>query len=449
MLIKFISRCTVITGSKQLQAFNTPRSVSASVRVFSSLLRETQSAKLPPRHQRQPGRPLKHFRCQQVRNLFYSDREGNIHSSVTTAEMEDIKAKVELHVHLDGSIRPSTLWELSRQKNIPLPYTDDKELAKACIAQKPYSLDNFLKSFRLIVPAIYGDLDAIERISYEFCEDCSAQNIAYSEVRYSPQILTGPMRVNDIKENSVTAREVVQSVNRGLQRGSADFNVIVRSILCCIRPFPAWSEDVVDLCAEFRDSGVVGIDLAGNEPTHEHETDQRHINAFQKAKDLGIHRTVHAGENGPAAVVKEAIEVLHAERIGHGYHSVDVDSIYQLVRDRNVHIETCPCSSVVTGAVTEDLTKHPIIRFARDNVNYSISTDDPIITGKKIDDDYSVVINDMGLTVDEIIRTNLNAARSTFLPQTEKQELIERLEKFYSTETNDLKTAAAANITST
>ncbi|XP_054723023.1 adenosine deaminase-like, partial [Uloborus diversus] len=136
------------------------------------------------------------------------------------------KYKIELHIHLDGAIRTSTLWELAKEKKIDLHVDSEEEFCSSLMVDEPTSLKDFLKPFERILPIIVGDLKAIERIAYEFCEDAAKENILYAEPRYSPHLLSSC---------SVTAKDVVKAVNKGLARGSKDFGVHVRTILCCVR----------------------------------------------------------------------------------------------------------------------------------------------------------------------------------------------------------------------
>jgi len=325
------------------------------------------------------------------------------------------KDKVELHVHLDGSVRLETVLDLANKRGIKLPADNVTDLAPYCRANPSMNLTEFLACFAVFTPPFIGDISAIERIAYEFCEDSANAGIMYSEVRYSPHLMTG---------DSLTPGQVVEAVSRGLEKGSAEFGIMMRSILCCMRHVPAWNMEVVDLCVKYRDAGVVGIDLAGDEINF---PNKEHIPAFQKAVELGVHRTVHAGESGPALHVKEAIELMGAERIGHGYHVIDDPAILQLAKDKGTHFEVCPHSSIVTSSVKNDPSVHPLIKMVAAGLNYSISTDDTTLTGLPITEDYRLVMEGMKLSRADVARGNINAAKSVFLPEEEKKTLVEKI----------------------
>ncbi|XP_030640618.1 adenosine deaminase-like isoform X1 [Chanos chanos] len=343
------------------------------------------------------------------------------------------KPKVELHVHLDGAIRVETIMDVAKRRGMTLPAATVDEMRDLCSLKEPATLTEFLSKFDHYVPVVAGDREAIKRIAYEFVEDKAKQGVIYVEVRYSPHLLAN-RDVEPIpwqqKQGDLTPDEVVNSVNQGLSAGEKAFKTKARSILCCMRHMPNWSSDVIELCKKYCDDGVVGIDLAGDE-LMDTESYPGHRRAYEEAVKSGIHRTVHAGEVGPASVVWEAVEILKAERIGHGYHVTEDQALYKRLLDQNMHFETCPLSSRQTGACDPDFTKHPLIRFQVDKANYSLNTDGPLVLNSDLNLDYEVAQKYMGFTEDEFRRVNVNAAKSCFLPEGEKRELLRQLCEAY------------------
>ncbi|XP_069739819.1 adenosine deaminase [Narcine bancroftii] len=343
------------------------------------------------------------------------------------------KPKIELHLHLDGAIKPETILYFSKKRKINLAADTVEELVSNIGYDEPLDLTQFLKRFCYYMPAIAGDREAVKRIAYELVEMKAKEGIIYLEVRYSPHLLANS-NVDPIpwdqKPGDLTPDEVVDLVNKGLKEGEKDFKIKARSILCCMRHMPEWSAEVVRLSKKYHSEGVVGIDLAGDESLSA-DVHSGHGLAFEEAVKCGIHRTVHAGEVGPPARVKEAVDVLKAERIGHGYHSIKDPDLYNRLLKLNLHFETCPLSSYLTGACDPDFTKHPIIRFRKDKANYSLNTDDPLIFKSTINMDYNIASKYLGLTEEEFERVNINAAKSSFLPEKEKEELLSTLYKAY------------------
>ncbi|CAF2131240.1 unnamed protein product [Rotaria magnacalcarata] len=359
-------------------------------------------------------------------------------------------ALVELHIHLDGSFRHSTLFELAEKKGITLPNgmkaTIEDFIPYVSVQSACQSLAEFLEKFPFFLNIVAGDVDALERVAYEFVEDQAIQGVLYTEARYSPQFLMG---------NTLTPEQVIEAINRGFERGIKEFHVDIRTLLCCIRPHPEWSMGVVDLANKYRSAGVVGIDLAGSEHNYSYSP---HAAAFERAVKLGIHRTVHAGETGSADSVLQAIQQCHAERIGHGYAIVDDPAIYEIVHNRDIHLECCLTSSLHTNAVGKymptDIEKHeehfrlhghetkttlhihakskkeiwhPIHHFARDHINFSLSCDDPSVSQITIEHEYEHALTDLKLSPAQLSQCVFNAARSSFLPENEKNQLIDRL----------------------
>ncbi|XP_037355164.1 adenosine deaminase [Talpa occidentalis] len=343
------------------------------------------------------------------------------------------KPKVELHVHLDGAIKPETILYYGKKRGVALPADTVEGLKNIIGMDKPLSLPGFLAKFDYYMPAIAGCREAIKRIAYEFVEMKANEGVVYVEVRYSPHLLANS-KVYPIpwgqQEGDLTPSEVVALVNQGLQEGERDFRVKVRSILCCMRHQPDWSPEVVALCKKYREQGVVAIDLAGDETIPDSSLFQGHLQAYEEAVRSGIHRTVHAGEVGSAEVVKQAVERLKTERLGHGYHTIEDPALYAKLLAENMHFEVCPRSSYLTGAWRPE-TEHAVVRFKRDKANYSINTDDPLIFKSTLNTDYHMLKNLMDFTEDEFKRLNIKSAESSFLPENEKKELLDQLHKAY------------------
>ncbi|KAJ8016971.1 hypothetical protein DPEC_G00012930 [Dallia pectoralis] len=345
------------------------------------------------------------------------------------------KPKIELHVHLDGAIRVKTILDVARRRGIVLKAENEDQMKHLCVVHKPVKeFTEFLDKFEEYMHVIAGDREAIKRIAYEFVEDKSKEGVIYVEVRYSPHFLANtdvePIPWNQ-KEGDVSPSDVVHLVNQGLAEGERDFNIKARSILCCMRHMPNWSMEVVELCKKYKDEGVVAIDLAGDESIN-CEAQPGHRLAYEEAVKCGIHRTVHAGEGGPSSAVKEAVEVLKAERIGHGYNTLDDRVLYKQLLEQNMHFELCPISSVLTAACDPDYTKNPVVTFKNDKANYSLNTDDPLIFDSTLQLDYRTAQEYMGFTEEEFERLNINSAKSSFLPEKEKKELVNKLYEAYS-----------------
>ncbi|XP_046680243.1 adenosine deaminase-like [Homalodisca vitripennis] len=345
------------------------------------------------------------------------------------------RKKIQLHLHLDGSVRPSTAWELAQEKGIKIPgVTNFEEFKKACIVSNPSNLWGFLQHFGVFWPAFCGDLDALERNAYEFCEDAQKNGVIYAEVRYSPTTSLGDKAFKVV--GPLGYDEVIRRISFGLKRGEHDFGVKTRTILC--GGYCKESNDLYQtlrLCQAHYYEGVVGMDLLTLQQEHgiieEAPLVEPIISVYQEAARTGVHRTVHAAEASGAHSVQRAVYGLGSERIGHGYHVLEEPEIYNKCLQDRIHFECCPYSSLLTGSVKTGGKTHPIIRFANDRANFSISADDPTVTGHHVQDDYALLAN-WGLSEDLMAQANLNAAYSSFLDDHGKHDLLKTLKEDYA-----------------
>lgn len=329
------------------------------------------------------------------------------------------KRRVELHVHMDGAVRVDTFLDVARRRGIELPTRTPEGLRR--LVQVPHdcrSLTRFLETFGFFLPII-SEAEAVERIAYEMCEDEARNGVRYFEARFSPHVLVS---------DGFTAEEAVERALAGLEKGARRFGVGNRAILCCMRHRPDWSDEVVSLAIKYRADGVAAIDLAGDET---HFGGDAHAAAFRRALEAGVPATVHAGEAGPAANVAEALDLLLARRIGHGYHVVDDEALYERVRRDRVPLECCITSSLQTGAVPS-LEIHPVRRFIRDRANFSLSTDDPGVSGIDLEHEYRLAAGEFGLDLAQEKELNLRALEAAFLPADERARIRADIEAEYA-----------------
>lgn len=403
----------------------------------SSHQQQNQQASFPLNLQETPTTVDVDCRCREP------TPEMRLPSFGSLASIAKALPKVELHLHLDGAMRPATLYEFAITKGFPvLPswIQSASDFASFLVMRDEGDLPEFLDKFRFMTPQIAGDAHAISRVAFELCEDKKKEGVVYFEARYAPHLLMTPeTRGSSFSSSSsclpssscLSFDGVVEAVNAGLKAGQTQFGIGAKSILCCMRGDEGakWASIVAEAALKYRQDGVVGIDLAGNESLPEGGVTKQTIAAFQYAKDNQIPITIHAGEAGPASNVKQAVEVLHAQRIGHGYHVLDDSSIYSsVVQRRGIHLEQCPFSSVKTGAFdlkSKGWPHHPLVQFYRDGVSFSINTDDPTVTGHSLNDEYSNVISSLGmqLTANCLVDSVRFATEAAFVAGDEKTKL--------------------------
>lgn len=318
--------------------------------------------------------------------------------------------KVELHRHLEGSIRPSTLAEICREHRVPLPTYDVGVLTELLRVRKPAeNLAGFLKPFGLIKYA-FVDRDAISRITYEAVEDSALDNIRYVEFRFSPEYMGfyHQLRIEDVLD------AIVEGVELATRKFAVDAKLIVS--ICRDRTSdemgPFWPSSIEVACnaVNYAGRGVVGLDLSGIEPGFPPEMFEE---PFRIARQAGLGITVHAGEAAGPENVRSAIERLGATRIGHGVRVTQDEQVLQLVRERSVTLELCPTSNVLTGAIGS-LQEHPIRKLYNEGVLVTVNTDDPTLCGVSLTEEYILLMDTFGFGIEDIDRLITNARCAAF-----------------------------------
>lgn len=318
--------------------------------------------------------------------------------------------KIELHCHLDGSVRPSTLLELAIEEGLTDKRTLEDFKNYICVPQSCESLVAYLECFKIPI-GIMQTKEQLHRVAYELMEDVASENVKYIEVRFAPHFHLS---------KGLSFEAVVEAVLKGLEDGSKAFQVDFGLILCCMRHMPLeTSIEVVKRGHAFLGKGVVGIDLAGDEHNYPPEL---HKIAFDLAKDLGYRITIHAGETGIGANVGKSIELLHAERIGHGLFIKDDATSYALVKETKTCLEMCPTSNLNTKAVNS-IEQHPLPRFLEDGICATFNTDNRTVSDTNLTKEIQLVAPHMADFNTLYKQAYLNAVEASFTTETLKEKL--------------------------
>ena len=331
-----------------------------------------------------------------------------------TRELIGRLPKAELHVHLDGSLRPETMIDLARKEKVALPSYEAEPLRRFMLVDDAADLQDYLDRFDLTIPLLQTP-EALERVAYEMVEDAARDNLRYLEVRYCPHLS---------QRQGLTLQQVMEAELRGLARGERDFGVIARAINCSLRHYdPSVSVEIAECSVAFRDRGVVAFDLAGGEAGRPPGV---HRSAFDVAARglLGI--TVHAGEAAGADSIAEALISCHADRIGHGTRLYENPHLLAYVRDRRTLIEANITSNVQTRAVRQ-VSVHPVRGYFDAGLNVTLCTDGWLMAGVSLSDEYWLAHTQLNFTRDQIDRMILNAFESAFIPWPERLDLLSRV----------------------
>jgi adenosine deaminase len=331
-----------------------------------------------------------------------------------TRELIGRLPKAELHVHLDGSLRPETMVELARKAKVALPSYEAEPLRRFMLVDDAADLQDYLDRFDLTIPLLQTP-EALERVAYEMVEDAARDNVRYLEVRYCPHLS---------QRQGMTLDEVMQAELRGLARGERDFGVVARVINCSLRHYaPEMSVAIARLSVAYRERGVVAFDLAGGEagrPPGVHQA------AFDIAADGCLGITVHAGEAAGAGSIAEAVHRCHADRIGHGTRLYEDPVLRDYIRDRRLPIEINITSNVQTRAVIR-AAGHPVRQYLDAGVVVTLCTDGWLMTGVSLTDEYWLAHTELGFTREEIDRCLLAGFENAFLPWPEREALVGRV----------------------
>jgi adenosine deaminase len=320
--------------------------------------------------------------------------------------------KVDLHRHLEGSLRLSTLMEVVRKYKLDLPDNDRLQSMVQVTQADPLTSQNFLSKFETL-RQFYRSPEIITRITEEAIADAAADNIKYLELRFTPSTLA--------KSGDYPIGDVIDLVIAAALNAQAAYGVTTRLIASVNRHESAQlAAEVAQQAADRLDSAIVGLDLAGDEANF---SAAPFAPIFREARQDGLRITIHAAEWGPAEHVAQAIDLLGAERIGHGVRVLEDPDVAALARERNMTFEVCVTSNFQSGVVSK-VGEHPLKKMVQAGLNPTINTDDPAISGITLGSEYALINDQIGLTLAEIQDRIIAAVEAAFLPAGEREKLI-------------------------
>lgn len=320
--------------------------------------------------------------------------------------------KVELHRHLEGSVRLETLIELARHSGQIFPSDPAGQRAHFLVESPMKDLATVLNKF-WATQAILHSKENIRRITFEVIEDAYHEGIKLLELRYAPTFI-------QTNHKNLSFEEIHKAVLQGLA-DAKKYPIGVGLICTFQRTLPLKdSEKVLDFVLDTKETWI-GVDLADDEDAHEAK---KFRPLFEKAKKHEMKITIHAGEShssqAPLNVI-DAIEVLHADRIGHGLQIIHNPKALEIVRDRKIPLELCPTSNWLTNAIP-DLKSHPFKKLTAQGILTTINSDDPGIFGINLTNEYLLLQKEYSFSKEEFRAANENAARASFLSESIKKQ---------------------------
>jgi len=322
--------------------------------------------------------------------------------------------KTDLHVHLDGSLRPATLFELAKEQGQKLEVRNQAELRRFLDKLTAgVSLPTYLKAFDLTL-SVMQEREALERVAFELAEDAHLENVRYMEIRYCPALhLKGSLKLAD----------TVDAVLRGLSEAGRRFGIQTGTIICGIRHLsPKTSLELAELAVAYAGRGVVGFDLAGAEKDYPAKA---HREAFDIVLRNNVNVTVHAGEAFGPQSIRQALHYCGAHRIGHGTRLREDTLTLDYVNDHRIPLEMCLTSNVQTHA-TPSFEEHPFREYLGLGLRVTLNTDNRLVSSTTMTDELDRAAETFDLSPMDVRQVLLNGFKSAFVPYREKGALLRR-----------------------
>ncbi len=331
--------------------------------------------------------------------------------------IEAIKAlpKAEQHVHILGSIEPTTLMKAITETGVDTPYSSVEEIEQAFEFQ---NFNQFLSVYSQVIELVTEE-KYFEPMAYELLERSNECNVKYVEISFSAP---------DHTERGLNFELMMDAIERGIIRGQSDFGVKADIRIDLVRSFGL--ERVMQTLdmIENRPEGIVSIDMGGPEAEF---PPKPYANAYDRAREIGLHTVAHAGESAGPQSIWDAVQHLGVERIGHGVSAIQDETLMKHLRERGVTIETCPVSNVRTRVVNS-LREHPIRTFFDRGISLTVNSDDPTFFGTDMNNEYVQLHEVLGFTIQELFYISLNAVESSFVDVETKQQMRKEFYNEYS-----------------
>ncbi len=329
--------------------------------------------------------------------------------------------KVLLHDHLDGGVRPSTIIEIAKKRNVELPSYNETELAEWFHrGANRGNLSLYLEGFGLTT-AVMQTEEELERIAFEAIEDLADDNVVYAEIRFAPVFHTSL---------GLNQEQIVNAVLNGLSRGRERTGVEFGLIICAMRDMDN-AEEMAELAVSFREQGVVGFDLAGDEYGH---PPKKHLDGFNYILRQNFNMTIHAGEAFGKESIWQALQYCGSHRLGHGTRLIDdmvviedrvitMGTLAQHVLDRRIPLEMCLSSNVQTGAA-KNFQDHPFPKFFAKKFRVTLNTDNRLMSNTSMTKEFQIAVEQYDLGIHEIEKLVINGMKSAFINYDRRCEII-------------------------
>lgn len=321
--------------------------------------------------------------------------------------------KVELHLHIEGSLEPEMMFELALRNQIALPFTTPEEVKAA---YEFTNLQSFLDIYYQGANVLIHEQDFYD-LTWAYLLRCKADNVIHTEIFFDPQTHT---------ERGIAFDTVINGIHRALRDAKEQFGISSRIIMCFLRHLDEDSAFATLEQALAHKDKIIGVGLDSSEVGHPPEKFAR---VFAKALEAGFLTVAHAGEEGPVANIYNSLELLKVSRIDHGVRCADDLNLVVSLAQSRMPLTVCPLSNTKLK-VFEEMKQHNIVDLLRQGLCVTINSDDPAYFGGYMTDNFLAVADSHMLTQEELAQFSRNAIEASFISDSEKQRLMSQLDEF-------------------
>ena len=322
--------------------------------------------------------------------------------------------KAELHLHIEGTFEPELMFEIAHRNNIPINYQSVDELKKA------YNFNNlqeFLDIYYAGASVLIHEQDFYD-LTWAYLTKVHEQNLVHTEIFFDPQTHT---------DRGISFDTVIQGIHNALIDGKDKLGISSQLIMCFLRHLvEASAFETLEQALPYK-NWIACVGLDSSELGHPPSKFER---VFSKAMDEGFITLAHAGEEGPAEYVWEAINLLKVSRIDHGNRSLDDDQLIKYIAEKQIPLTVCPLSNLELKVV-EDLKDHPLLQLMEAGVMVTINSDDPAYFDGYMNENYIQIATALNFSKKQISQLAKNSFKASFLPDKEKEKLISQVENYY------------------
>ncbi|NIY91340.1 adenosine deaminase [Vibrio diazotrophicus] len=321
--------------------------------------------------------------------------------------------KVELHLHIEGSLEPELMFELAKRNHIDIPFSSPEEVRAA---YKFSNLQSFLDIYYQGANVLIHEQDFFD-LTWAYMLRCKQDNVIHTEIFFDPQTHT---------DRGIAFETVINGISRALEQAEIELGISSQIIMCFLRHLSESAAlETLHQALPFKDK-IVGVGLDSSEQGHPPE---KFENVFREARNAGFITVAHAGEEGPALNIRNAIDLLGVQRIDHGVRCVEDAALVEELKQTRMPLTVCPLSNLKLK-VFQQMEQHNIVQLLRQGLCVTINSDDPAYFGGYMTDNFNAVADAHPMSYQELVQFTLNAIEASFISDQEKARMVEQTQAY-------------------